>query len=121
MPYRRNSGGKLKKGDEVPRAAKFLLLSLALLLGFLDHTLHAWGRAVFSAAVALAAPIIGYRRSWGKRRFWGMVALLVGMQIPLVIEMRAPLERSRLPGMLAFGVIDCVLVTLGLAWVCSEE
>jgi hypothetical protein len=111
----------LKKGEEVPWAAKFVILSSALLLGIVDHTLHGWGGSVFSATIALAVPIIGYRRSWGKPRFWGTVALLVGMQIPLVIEMRPLLERSRLPGMLAFGVLDCVLVTLGLAWVSSEE
>jgi hypothetical protein len=110
---------KLKEGEALPWPAKFLLFSLALLLGFLDHAFHGWGRTVFSAGIALAAPIVGYRRLWGERRFWWTVALLVGIQIPLAIGMRPLLETSRLPGMLAFAAIDCAVATLTIAWVCS--
>jgi hypothetical protein len=120
MPYP-DSSSKLREGQDLPWPMKALFLSLALLLGFLDHTLHGWGRAVFAAGIALTAPVIGYRRFWGKGRFWVTVMLLTAAQIPAVITMRPLLEMSRLPGMLAFAVVDCVSATLIIAWVCSKE
>jgi hypothetical protein len=100
---------------------RVLLLSVALVFGLLDHALHGWGRSAFAAGIAVAAPTIGYRKFWSQGRFWITAAHLSSVQVPLVMAVRPLIDDLQFGGMLAFGIADCVFMTLALAWVCSQS
>ena|SRR5579864_4171341 len=111
----------LVKGGEIGWPFKALLLACALLFGLFDHALHGWGRIAFAAAIAFVAPVIGYRQFWKLGRFWITAVLLLGTQVPLVILAQPYVERLRIVGALTFGGVDCFIVTLAIAWVCSQK
>jgi len=95
------------------------LLVLALLLGFLGGALD-WNSAPFAAGVAITIPIIGFRDFWAEWRFWITIVIIGAFQVPLVILVRPLVEQLKFPFLFTFGIFDCVLVVLGVSWVCSQ-
>jgi hypothetical protein len=63
---------------------------------------------------------VAYRRFWNPVSFWITFALLVAAQVPLVIAVRPFVEQYRFPLMLAFAVLDCVLVAVVMSWAASK-
>ena len=96
------------------------LLVVALLLGLFDHSLR-WGGAAFGAGIAVVLPIIGFREFWGEWRFWTALSALAFLQLPLVLAVRAFVERPGFPMLYALTILDCMFVILGLSYVCSSE
>jgi hypothetical protein len=115
----RHSNQPLPKAEAPGRAARAILISLGCLVGLFNHLLHGWGYAAAPACVALVLPIIGYRKYWRQSRFWITVTLLAVIQPPLVVVLKPVLDQFRFLAMFTFGVVDCVLVTLAISWVCS--
>jgi hypothetical protein len=74
-----------------------------------------------AAGIALIAPMIGYRAFWNLGRFWITIILLGGLQVPLVMIAQPYVEPLRFAGAFILGVADCFVITLALAWVCSQE
>jgi hypothetical protein len=96
------------------------LLLAAALLGFFDHSLH-WGRALFAAMIAMVLAIIGFRDLWSSWKFWVTVALLTSFQIPLVIALRARMDKAGLPWLYAFTILDLFLIVATIYFVCSRS
>jgi len=96
------------------------LLVVALLLGFFDHSLH-WGGAPFAAGIAVVLPIIGFREFWSDWRFWTALSALSLLQIPLVIALRALVEKPAVPLLYALTILDCMFVILCLSYVCGSD
>ncbi|MGH9545371.1 MAG: hypothetical protein ACRD23_09165, partial [Terriglobales bacterium] len=96
------------------------LLFVALLLGFFDHSLH-WGGAAFAAGIAIVLPIIGFREFWSEWRFWAALGALALLQVPLVLAVRAFVEKPGFPLLYALTVLDCIFVVLGLSYVCCTD
>jgi hypothetical protein len=77
------------------------LLVVALLLGFFDHSLH-WGGAAFAAGIAVVLPIIGFREFWSEWRFWAALSALALLQLPLVLAVRAFVDKPGFPPVVRF-------------------
>src|ERR1700720_3735151 len=90
------------------------LLVVALLLGFFDHSLH-WGGAAFAAGIAVVLPIIGFREFWSEWRFWAALGALALLQLPLVLAVRAFMEKPAFPALYTLTILDCMFVILGLS------
>jgi hypothetical protein len=96
------------------------LLVVALLLGFFDHSLQ-WGGAAFAAGIAVVLPIIGFREFWSEWRFWAALSALALLQLPFVLAVRALVEKPGFPLLYALTILDCMLVILGLSYVCCTD
>ena len=96
------------------------LLVVALLLGFFDHSLH-WADAAFAAGIAVVLPIIGFREFWSERRFWAALSALTLLQLPLVLAVRAFVEKPGFPLLYALTILDCMFVIFGLSYVCCSD
>ena len=96
------------------------LLVVALLLGFFEHSLH-WGGAAFAAGIAVVVPIIGFREFWSEWRFWAKLSALALLQLPLVLAVRAFVEKPGFPMLYALTIIDCMFVILGLSYICFTD
>jgi hypothetical protein len=111
---------RMPLGENLSKKTRIILLLTCLLVGFFDSWLHGWGYAAAPAAIALIAPVIGYRKFWHLGRFWITAILLTALQIPLVILLRPTVEKFRFIALLSFAVADCVVITLALSWICSQ-
>ena len=96
------------------------LLVVALLLGFFEHSLH-WGGAAFAAGIAVVVPIIGFREFWSEWRLWATLSALALLQLPLVLAVRAFVEKPGFPMLYALTIIDCMFVILGLSYICFTD
>ena len=112
---------RLVRGEKIRGPMKVLLLTLAGLLGLLDHALHGFGTTAFAAGFAFLAPFLGYRKYWNAGQFWITAILLAGVQVAAVILLHTYVDAWKLAGALLFGAADCFLITLAFAWVCSPE
>jgi len=95
-------------------------LAVAFLLGLFDHALH-WGGASFAAGTAVVIPIIGFRAYWNRLKFWGTVAAMTVLQVPVVAALRPLVGRSGFPLLFAFGILDCALVITGISFFCGDD
>lgn len=111
---------RLAEGEEIGIGTKAIILSLALLLGFFDHVLGGWGQTAFAAAIAVIAPVIGYRKFWRVRKFWIAAGALAVAQLPLVLMLLSYVRALGFTSVLVFALVDCVGVTFVLAFVCSR-
>jgi hypothetical protein len=112
---------KLKRWQKVNIwSIKGPLLVVALLLGFFEHSLH-WGGAAFAAGIAVVVPIIGFREFWSEWRFWAKLSALALLQLPLVLAVRAFVEKPGFPMLYALTIIDCMFVILGLSYICFTD
>ena len=93
------------------------LLVVAALLGFFDHSLY-WGGAAFAAGIAVVLPIIGFREFWSEWRFWAALSALALLQFPLVLVVRAFVDRPGFPLLYPLTILDCMFVIFGLSYVC---
>jgi hypothetical protein len=112
---------RLKRWQKVNTwSIKGPLLVVALLLGFFEHSLH-WGGAAFAAGIAVVLPIIGFREFWSEWRFWAALSALALLQLPLVLAVRAFVEKPGFPLLYALTIIDCMFVILGLSYICFTD
>ena len=96
------------------------LLVVAFLLGIFDHSLH-WGGGAFAAGIAIVLPIIGFREFWSEWRFWTALSALAFLQLPLVLAVRAFVEKPGFPLLYGLTILDCMFVILGLSYVCCTH
>jgi hypothetical protein len=96
------------------------LIVVAVLFGMLGAALN-WDSVPFAAGVAIVLPVIGFRDYWREWRFWITIGLLGALQVPLVVALDSLVARLKFQGMLAFGIIDCILVILAVSFACSES
>jgi hypothetical protein len=110
--YGHRAGPRENGSRGMSRSVKLVLLSCALLVGLFGHAMNGWGLPILMAAAALFVPVflLQFRKLWDLHWFWTTGLLLGAMQVPLVIAARRLLAHSRAPSMLAFGIIDGLLV-----------
>lgn len=120
-PTAAHHSAQMVEGENLSKRVKAVLVLLGLLVGFFDYLLHGWGYAAAPAAIAVIAPVLGYRKFWHQGRFWITAVLLSALQVPLVILLRPTIDKFRFLALLSFGVVDCVLITLAISWVCSQS
>ena len=69
----------------------------------------------------LLRPIIGFREFWSEWRFWAALSALALLQLPLVLALRAFVEKPGFPLLCALTILDCMFVILGLSYVCCTD
>ncbi len=94
------------------RPAKVLLLSIAAVLGVLDHALAGWGGPIAVAAASVIVPILYWRDFWGRISFWIATLLVTAIQVPLVIGMRPLVQQARMFYMAVFLGLDLFFVAV---------
>src|SRR5260370_31099204 len=99
---------------------KWPLLVAAFLLGVFDHVSH-WGSASFAAGIAIVIPLIGFRGLWNTWKFWAILGSLAVLQVPIVLVLRPSMEKSGLPLLLTFAILDCAFVVTGISYICGND
>jgi hypothetical protein len=104
-------------GRGLKGSAKLILLMLAAVAGFFDHTFDGWAGLIAMAAAAVTASVLLYRRYgfWAHAWFWVTSALLAIAQIPLVVFVHPIVERSRSRYTLGFLMADGMLVIVAIS------
>jgi hypothetical protein len=122
MPRRRIVDGNVDHGDLLPkrpsgrgqgwlsRPVKALLIFLAVVAGFFEHSTTGWGAPISIAAAALVVSVLYYRNLWDHIWFWITVVLLAAFQVPLIIAMRPIIKQARMFYMGVFLMADALFI-----------
>ena len=78
-----------------------------------------WGSALM-VGMAVAVPILQYRKLWTSIRFWITVSLLAVVQVPLVIVTQPLIEQLGAAFLLILGIVDGIFVIAVIFFVCTS-
>lgn len=117
-----DSGNVADPGNRgLSRPIKVVLLVLALLAGFFEHSLGTFTGPITMSAAALVVPVLLYRRYWHNIWFWITALLLGAIQVPLVALVRPYIEQERSFYMLALLMGDGLFVIVVVALVAQFQ
>jgi len=110
-----------KRTNPLSGVTVFVIVLIGLFLGFFSQRLGGWGLPAGVAALAVAIPVLKYKRYWRGAWFWITVSVVSLIQIPLVLVTRPLMDRFKFGFNILFATVDAIAVILVVNWVRPKE
>jgi hypothetical protein len=110
-----------KRTNPISWPSRIVLATIAVLLGWFNHSLGGWGLPAGVVGAVILLPTLKYRRYWGETWFWLTMLALSILQVPLVILVRPLMDELKFGFNLLFGTIDIFFVAVVVNWVRPTE